>query len=230
MGEPGRRADRTWALSQASDAVAEAATPALPVNDPDAQQMVRPVLEYLLANRVLSTSDAQVLTSAADHAEGLGKPLRGRAGLTSPEALEGSHLAWSFEGPHQAPSCKQAAESRRRPSAPSTSTSCWMTIPATTSSTRTGCSDWAVHATLLQRDGSAMSSCPSRGITSPRGIRMPDSVARQTSAPSASEHPRTRSEHGHDGASRSRIRATACSNGGRSLSRTAWTTSELVAK
>lgn len=88
MGEPGRRADRTWALSQASDAVAEAATPALPVNDPDAQQMVRPVLEYLLANRVLSTSDAQVLTSAADHAEGLGKPLRGRTGLTSPEALE----------------------------------------------------------------------------------------------------------------------------------------------
>jgi hypothetical protein len=88
MGEPGRRADKTWALSQASDAVVEAATPTLPVNDPDAQQMVRPVLKYLLANGVLSSSDAQVLISAADHAEWLGKPLRGRAGLTSPEALE----------------------------------------------------------------------------------------------------------------------------------------------
>lgn len=57
-----------------------------------------------------------------------------------------------------------------------------------------------------------------------------DGVARQTSAPSASAHPRARPERCQDAASRSRIRATARCKGGRSLSRTAWTTSGLVAK
>lgn len=76
IGEPGRRAAKTWALTQTGDALAEAAKPTPPVNDPDAQRMVRAVLEHLLARGVVSIRDAQVLTSAADHAEWFGKPLR----------------------------------------------------------------------------------------------------------------------------------------------------------
>lgn len=88
VGERGLRADRTWAMTQVCDAVGETATPALRVRDPDAQRIMRAILEHLMARGVLSIRDAQLLASAADHAEWLGKPLRGRAGLTSPGALE----------------------------------------------------------------------------------------------------------------------------------------------
>lgn len=46
------------------------------------------LLQYLIDVGELSIQDAHLLLTAADYADWLGKPMRGRAGLTAPESLE----------------------------------------------------------------------------------------------------------------------------------------------
>jgi hypothetical protein len=194
MGEPARRADMTWARTQVSDAEAEAETPTLPVNDPDAQRIVRAMLECMLARGVLSIADVQVLASVTDHAEWLGKPLRGRAGLTSPEALE--VLTWL--DPSKARSMRRHVGRLLTLVADQLRSVDIDQVVEDYPGDDVPYADWVLglggHAMLLRFVVSAMSSCSSRGTTWPRGMRMPDGAPAPTSAQSVSVRPTARPE------------------------------------
>lgn len=88
MGEVGLRADMTWAKTQASDSIGELAIPVVPTRAPEPQRVLRAIVERMLADGDLSIHEVDILASAASHAEWLKKPKRGRAGVTSPDALE----------------------------------------------------------------------------------------------------------------------------------------------
>ena len=88
MGEAGLRADRTNAKTQPSDTLGEQAIPVVPRREPEAQHLLRVIAERMLAFDHITIEEVRILASAADHAEWLEKPLRGRAGVTSPDALE----------------------------------------------------------------------------------------------------------------------------------------------
>jgi hypothetical protein len=92
MGEAGLRADRTNAMTQPSDTVGEQAIPVVPKRDLEAQRLLRVIAERMLAVDEITIEEVRILASAADHAEWLKKPKRGRAGVTSPDALES--LTW----------------------------------------------------------------------------------------------------------------------------------------
>lgn len=88
IGDAGERADRMWSVASLADVIDVLA----PDNDPDAspelQRVLRVLLQYLIDVGELSIQDAHLLLTAADYADWLGKPMRGRAGLTALESLE----------------------------------------------------------------------------------------------------------------------------------------------
>lgn len=87
-GEAGLRADEAWAMTRTSDTIGELAIPAVPQRGPEKQRVVRVVMERMLEVGDITIREVDLLASAADHAEWLEKPRRGRAGITSPDALE----------------------------------------------------------------------------------------------------------------------------------------------
>lgn len=88
QGEAGLRADETWAMTQTSDTIGESAIPAVPQRGPEKQRVLRAIMERMLEVGDITIREVDLLASAADHAEWLEKPRRGRAGITSPDALE----------------------------------------------------------------------------------------------------------------------------------------------
>ncbi|UUZ58707.1 hypothetical protein [Nocardioides sp. B-3] len=60
----------------------------VPKRDPEAQRVLRAVVERMLAVDDITIEEVRILASAAEHAEWLKKPKRGRAGVTSPDAPE----------------------------------------------------------------------------------------------------------------------------------------------
>ena len=94
IGGAGERADKTWTLTSVTgtvdDGVVEEAEPEPREND----KVLRVVVGDMLNRGLISYIDASCVASATDMAHQLGKPLRGRSGVTSPDAIE--HLAtWS---------------------------------------------------------------------------------------------------------------------------------------
>lgn len=87
-GEYGARADKTWAMTQPSDTIGDMTTPAVLEREPEAQRILRVILEQMLAADEITIREVGIIASAATHADWLEKPLRGRAGVTSPDALE----------------------------------------------------------------------------------------------------------------------------------------------
>lgn len=88
VGDYGARSDKTWAMTHVSDAIGDSTSPASPEPDPEAQRVLRVLLEHMLAIDLLTVSDVSMIASAASHADWLARPFRGRAGVTSPDALE----------------------------------------------------------------------------------------------------------------------------------------------
>lgn len=86
LGDAGERADKTWAATSVRDRVGD-----VPLRDdetPELQRVLRVVLQHLLDVGNLKVAEAQLLASVAGKADWLNKPMRGRAGLTSPDVLE----------------------------------------------------------------------------------------------------------------------------------------------
>lgn len=86
IGDAGERADKTWSATAVGDGVVE--VPSREVEAPESERVLRVVIQHLLDVGVIKLVEAKILISAAGNADWLGKPMRGRAGLTSPEALE----------------------------------------------------------------------------------------------------------------------------------------------
>lgn len=92
IGDAARREDPTWAASVVTDEV-EAFHPPVGEDFAESDDALRVVITAMLEEEdSLSDYEAYVVTSAADQAEWLGKPMRGRAGMTAPESLE--RLTW----------------------------------------------------------------------------------------------------------------------------------------
>lgn len=86
IGDAGVRADKTWAVTSVRDRV-EDVCPGR-TETPELQRVLRVVLQSLLDAGDIEITEAQTLASVAGHADWLNKPMRGRAGLTSPDVLE----------------------------------------------------------------------------------------------------------------------------------------------
>ncbi|HPU13759.1 MAG TPA: hypothetical protein PLQ19_08195 [Aeromicrobium sp.] len=86
IGDAGERADKTWASTTTVDSVGDMA----PFTDeaPELQRVLRVLFQHLMDAGELTIRDVKILAAAADYADWLDKPMRGRAGLTSPDALE----------------------------------------------------------------------------------------------------------------------------------------------
>jgi len=91
VGEGARRRDRTWVATILTDRIEECGVP-VAVEQHDAETEVTSLFTSMLNGRVLTADEVVVLMSAALTANDLATPLRGRAGMTSPDALEG--LTW----------------------------------------------------------------------------------------------------------------------------------------
>lgn len=86
IGDAAERADRTWAATSVRDRVED--VPLREDESPELQRVLRVVLQSLLDTGDIAITEAQTLASVAGKADWLNKPMRGRAGLTSPEVLE----------------------------------------------------------------------------------------------------------------------------------------------
>lgn len=86
IGDAGERADKTWAVTIVGDRVED--VPLREDETPELQRVLRVVLQHLLDVGDLKVDEAKVLASVAGNADWLNKPMRGRAGLTSPDVLE----------------------------------------------------------------------------------------------------------------------------------------------
>lgn len=86
IGDAGERADKTWAATVVRDRVVE--VPLSEDESPELQRVLRVVVQHLLDVGVIELVEAKILISAAGKADWQGKPMRGRAGLTSPDVLE----------------------------------------------------------------------------------------------------------------------------------------------
>lgn len=86
VGDAGERADKTWASTSVRDRVE--AEPLSQDETPELQRVLRVVLQHLLDIGDIKDAEAKVLASVAVKADWLNKPMRGRAGLTSPDVLE----------------------------------------------------------------------------------------------------------------------------------------------
>lgn len=86
IGDAGARADKTWASTSVRGHV-EDVRPGR-TETPELQRVLRVVLQSLLDTGDIEITEAQTLASVAGHADWLNKPMRGRAGLTSPDVLE----------------------------------------------------------------------------------------------------------------------------------------------
>lgn len=86
LGDAGLRADRTWAATTVQDRIEEGQSGE--VEGPEMQRVLRVVLQQLLDAGDINVAEAKLLASVAGKADWLDKPMRGRAGLTSPDVLE----------------------------------------------------------------------------------------------------------------------------------------------
>ncbi|NMR21490.1 hypothetical protein HIR71_14910 [Cellulomonas fimi] len=86
IGDAGERADKAWASTSVRDRV-EAEPPSRD-ETPELQRVLRVVLQHLLDAGDIRVDEAKILASVAGKADWLNKPMRGRAGLTSPDVLE----------------------------------------------------------------------------------------------------------------------------------------------
>jgi len=75
-------------MTRVSGLTGDSARPAAPDAEPEVQRVLRVILERMLVANMLTVKDVSVIASAASHADWLAKPFRGRAGVTSPDALE----------------------------------------------------------------------------------------------------------------------------------------------
>lgn len=86
IGDAGARADKTWAVTSVRDRVGDVCPGR--TETPELQRVLRVVLQSLMDTGDIEITEAQTLASVAGHADWLSKPMRGRAGLTSPDVLE----------------------------------------------------------------------------------------------------------------------------------------------
>lgn len=86
IGDAGERADKAWASTSVRDRVE--AEPSSRDETPELQRVLRVVLQHLLDAGDIRVDEAKILASVAGKADWLNKPMRGRAGLTSPDVLE----------------------------------------------------------------------------------------------------------------------------------------------
>ncbi|MFT4011783.1 MAG: hypothetical protein QM655_17260 [Nocardioidaceae bacterium] len=87
VGDGARRQDRTWASTTVTDRLPEHAPIGMP-EEPGAEAELRVVVEHMLRDAALTVEEVGILASAAGHADWLDAPVRGRAGVTTPAALE----------------------------------------------------------------------------------------------------------------------------------------------
>lgn len=86
IGDAGERADKTWASTVVRDRVGDFKESEDETTE--RARVLRVVLDHLLACDVIDLGEAKILISAAEKADFQGKPMRGRAGLTSPDVVE----------------------------------------------------------------------------------------------------------------------------------------------
>lgn len=88
IGGGADRRDRTWAHTVLTDRLGERAQPVMPDAEPDADLLLCSLVWRMLRDNALTVREIGIVASAADHADWLAAPMRGRAGLTAPDALE----------------------------------------------------------------------------------------------------------------------------------------------
>ena len=88
VGDGAERRDRTWARTVLTDVLDERAQPVRPEAEPTAEVLVCSLFGRMLRDGVLTADEVGILASAASKADWLAAPMRGRAGLTAPDALE----------------------------------------------------------------------------------------------------------------------------------------------
>lgn len=87
LGDGGERQDMAWANTIVTDRFEEQDAPATR-DEYDGRDEACVLISRMLRDGALTPDEVGILTSAADHANWLNAPLRGRAGLTTPGALE----------------------------------------------------------------------------------------------------------------------------------------------
>lgn len=88
IGAGAERRDRTWMHTALTDRLDERAQPVGPESESDAGLILCSLVVRMLRDNTMTVREAGILASAADQADWLAMPMRGRAGLTAPDALE----------------------------------------------------------------------------------------------------------------------------------------------
>lgn len=87
VGDGAQRQDPAWANTVVTDRLAERTVPVVG-DEPDAAAELRVLIEQMLRDGELTPHDARTLISSGTQADWFEAPLRGRAGVTAPAALE----------------------------------------------------------------------------------------------------------------------------------------------
>lgn len=87
VGDGAQRQDRIWASTTVTDRLPENA-PTVVSDEPAPEAVLRAIVEPMLRDGALTVDDLGILASAASHADWINAPMRGRAGVTTPDALE----------------------------------------------------------------------------------------------------------------------------------------------